>query len=95
MTVIYKIRIHSSVLRRLQRGERVDWKTIGNFSESRNVEEMLRGGFDEGELNNLLNLAMGRAEDGFVRTVATRQEHRIRSESMLPYLAAKLANGCR
>lgn len=70
LTVIYKIRIHSSVLRRLQRGERVDWKSVGNFSESRNVEEMLRSGFDEVELNNLLELAMARAEDGFVRTVA-------------------------
>lgn len=54
LTVIYKIRIHSSVLRQLKRQERIDWNKIGNFSEWRNVEEMLRSGFDELELNNLL-----------------------------------------
>ncbi|TGQ80253.1 ATP-binding protein [Mesorhizobium sp. M8A.F.Ca.ET.207.01.1.1] len=70
LTVIYRVRIHSSVINTLRRGQRVDWKGFLNFSESRNVGEMLRTGFSEGELNELLELALHRADKGIIRTTA-------------------------
>ncbi|WP_430244905.1 AAA family ATPase [Neorhizobium sp. DAR64861/K0K2] len=71
LTVVYRIKIASELRNMLYHGKSlVSSGILTNNDQRLRVEEMLKGGFDENYLHDLLELALLRGEKGIIRTTA-------------------------
>jgi len=71
LTVVYRIKISSGIRKALSSDRSLRSSgTLTNNDQRLRVEEMLRGGFDEHYLRDLLHMAIGRGERGVIRTTA-------------------------
>lgn len=71
LTVVYRLRVPSSVRNALVHGQSLTYPGIINStSQRRRIEEVLASGVDEVQLLSLLNEAIGRAENRTIRMTA-------------------------